>query len=153
MTPSPSPLADTLGTPGAPGSTLEALKRHFQDSEPSGLSGDRLILLTDTQGHRSRARYAALLTQEGGTGEARTAVITAPAFGPHYGPQGAAALRELAHWGQERELPVRETVLNRPDFNRVVEEPDAEEVERLVAASNPSDYGIYTTLKDLEAGL
>ena len=41
---------------------------------------------------------------------------------------------------------MRETVLNPSDFVRVVAEPDADEIARLIAASNPSDPRIYTVL-------
>ncbi|MFC4456466.1 DUF3197 domain-containing protein [Deinococcus sonorensis] len=127
-------IADPLGLTGAPALTLQALQARFEGAD---LRGARLILLTDRQGERLQARYAVLVEASG------ERVLTAAAFGPHYGKAGMEALRRLAQWGDAQGLPVRETVLNASDFNRVVAEPDAEEVGRLVAASNPSDYGIY----------
>lgn len=134
-------VSDPLGVAGAPQETWGAVQAHL---EGSARAGGRLILVTDRQGDRLNAAYAALLVQ--GT----QAVIAAPAFGPRYGRPGAEALAELVQWTQERNWPVRETVLNPSDFVRVLAEPDAEEVGRLIAASTPSDPGIYTTLPKLK---
>jgi hypothetical protein len=134
-------VSDPLGVPGAPQETWGAVQAHL---EGAARAGGRLILVTDRQGDRLNAAYAALIVQNG------QAVIAAPAFGPRYGRPGAEALAELVRWAQERNWPVRETVLNSSDFVRVLAEPDAEEIGRLIAASNPSDPGIYTTLPKLK---
>lgn len=128
-------IADPLGVPGAPLETLQAVKNHFGEAS---LPGGRLILVTDRQDDRARARYAALVTV------GPEVVMSAPAFGLAFGAAGEGALADLMRWADERSLPVRETVLNASDFVRVLAEPDAGEVARLVAASNPSDPGIYT---------
>ncbi len=138
-------MPDMLGIPGAPEATLKAVLTRFQQSE---LKGARLILLTDRQGERSVARYAALVELPG-----EPLALSAPAFGPHYGPAGTAALLELVKWAQAAGLPLRETVLGGPQFHRLADEPDATEIEHLIAASSPSDAGIYTTLKNVLAGL
>lgn len=128
-------LSDPLGVPGAPQETLRALTTRFEGSD---LSGARLTLITDRQGHREAARYAALV-QVG-----PEMVLSVPAFGPHYGPAGQVALQQLARWGQDQGIEnLKETVLNGSDFNRVLAEPSEAEVARLVAAASPSDYGIY----------
>ena len=128
-------IADPLGVPGAPAETLEALTARFTGSD---LTGARLTLITDDQGRREAARYAALVT----VGE--EAVLTAAAFGPRFGDAGTRALRLLAAWARDHGLEnVKETVLNPSDFTRVVGEPDAAEVAHLIAAANPSDLGIY----------
>lgn len=128
-------IADPLGVPGAPAETLEALLGRFAGSD---LSGARLLFITDRQGERALARYAALVTV------GREAVLTAAAFGPQFGEEGRAALRALARWAQERGLGnVKETVLSPSDFTRVIGEPGADEVARLLAAANPSDLNIY----------
>ncbi|GMA14107.1 DUF3197 domain-containing protein [Deinococcus metallilatus] len=132
-------IAEPFGVPGAPLETLHAVLARLEDT---GAADGRLILITDRQGERLQARYAALLTF-GGEAEA---IITAAAFGPAYGPAGAQALADLTRWTQARGWPVRETVLSASDFVRVLAEPDVDEVERLIAASNPSDPAIYTTL-------
>ncbi|GAA5513239.1 hypothetical protein Dcar01_01965 [Deinococcus carri] len=129
-------IADPLGVPGAPLETLHAVLPYLEGA--SGAQG-RLILVTDRQGDRDRARYAALLTAGG------EALVTAAAFGPAFGRAGAQALAELTRRAQAQGWPVRETVLSASDFVRVLAEPDADEVARLVAASNPSDPAIYTT--------
>jgi len=144
MTPS-HPLPDMLGFSGAPEATLKAVLTRFQESE---LRGARLILLTDRQGERSVARYAALVELPG-----EPLALSAPAFGPQYGEAGTAALLELVRWADARGLPLRETVLSATEFGRLSDEPSAAEVQRVIAASSPSDPGIYTTRKNLTAGL
>ncbi|ULH14843.1 DUF3197 domain-containing protein [Deinococcus sp. KNUC1210] len=144
MPPLSEKLTDSLGVAGASDVTLRALLTRLEGSD---LKGARLILLTDRQGERWRARYAALV-QVGGEH-----VLTAPAFGPHFGPAGVAALHSLVHWAEAADVPLRETVLSASDFGRVLEEPQAEDLARLVAASSPSDAGIYLTAKNVQAGL
>ncbi len=139
------PGLDMIGVAGAPEATLQALLGRFQEAD---LTGARLILLTDRQGERSVARYAALIDRPGGP-----RVLSAPAFGPHFGAGGTAALLELAEWAQHHNLPLRETVLGGPQFNRLADGPDPAELLQLIAASNPSDIGIYTTGKNVQAGL
>ncbi|MEW6421849.1 MAG: DUF3197 domain-containing protein [Deinococcota bacterium] len=129
-------IAEPFGVPGAPLETLQAVLSHLADA---GAANGRLILITDRQDERLQARYGALLTFGG------KALVTAPAFGPAYGPEGLQALAELTRWAQERGWPVRETVLSASDFVRVLAEPEEAEVARLIAASNPSDPAIYTT--------
>ncbi|GGL89464.1 hypothetical protein GCM10010840_29460 [Deinococcus aerolatus] len=132
-------IADPLGLPGAPQETLNAVLAHLEQHPSGGAGGPagQLILVTDRQGERDRAGYAAVLI----VGSVATVVATA--FGPRFGRPGMEALVQLVHWAQEREWMVRETVLNSSDFTRVIDEPDAAEVGRLVAASSPSDTGIY----------
>lgn len=144
MTPS-HPLPDTLGFSGAPEATLKAVLARFQESE---LRGARLILLTDRQGERSVARYAALVELPG-----EPLALSAPAFGPQFGAAGTAALLQLVQWAEARGLPLRETVLSGPEFGRLSDEPTDAEVRHLIAASSPSDPGIYTTQKNVTAGL
>lgn len=128
-------IPDPLGVVGAPQQTLRALEAALADLD---LSGAALVLLTDRQGERGTARYAVLVR----AGDA--AYLTVDAFGPRFGADGTAALRDLARWALGRGVTnVRETVVNPPDFARVTREPDADEVRRLLAASNPSDPNIY----------
>ncbi|PNY81970.1 DUF3197 domain-containing protein [Deinococcus koreensis] len=138
-------IADPLGVPGAPLETLNAVMTRFEGSE---LSGGRLILVTDRQGDRARASYAALVVT--GKQANAAAVVTAAAFGPRFGRVGAQALADLVVWATGQALPVCETVLNSSDFSRVLAEPDAREVAQLVASSNPSDPAIYTRLPELQ---
>ena len=138
-------VADPFGVPGAPLSTLRAVLS-FLEGQPGAAEGSaaephgRIILITDRQEERTNRRYAALLT----LGD--EALITAPAFGPAFGEAGTLALKQLVDWTQDRGWAVRETVLNASDFSRVLAEPDEGEVRHLIAASNPSDPAIYTTL-------
>ncbi|MDL2342638.1 DUF3197 domain-containing protein [Deinococcus sp. MIMF12] len=141
-------VLEPLGLPGAP------LETHRELMGLLGEAGSRwgaggpatLYLIADWQGVRDASRYAAVLTR----GE--EAVVTAPAYGPGYGPAGAEALAELVGWTQAQGWPVRETVLNPSDFVRVLAEPDAGEIARLIAASNPSDPRIYTALPRPQPG-
>ena len=144
------PLPDTLGFSGAPEATLKAVLTRFQGSD---LAGARLILLTDRQGERSVARYAALIELPGEAGEPQALALSAPAFGPHYGAAGTAALLELVRWAETNRLPLRETVLGGPEFHRLADEPQPAEIAQLIAASSPVDPGIYTTGKNVLAGL
>lgn len=132
-------IADPLGVPGAPLETLHEVQARFAGSE---LQGGRLVLVTDSQGHRDTAAYGALLVAGAGADAPR--VVTEVAFGPRFGLAGAQALAQLVQWAVGLDWPVRETVLSSADFNRVMSEPDAEGVKALLAASNPSDAAIYT---------
>jgi Protein of unknown function (DUF3197) len=138
-------MPDLLGISGAPKATLHAVLTRFQESDTAG---GRLILLTDRQGERSTARYAALIELGG-----LPAALTAPAFGPHYGPAGTAALLELVQWAQGQDMAFRETVIGGPQMNTLADEPGAAEMLQLIASSSPSDAGIYTTVKNVQAGL
>lgn len=144
MTPAP-PLPDMLGTSGAPSATLRAVLTRFQGSE---LTGARLILLTDTQGQRSRARYAGLVELGG-----EVIALISPAFGPHYSAAGTAALTELVQWAQSQDMALRETVVGGPQMNNLSGEPELAELAQLVASSSPIDAGIYLTQKNVLAGL
>lgn len=133
-------IADPLGVPAAPLETWQAMQTRLDDAD---LTGARLILITDRQGERSQAGYAALVLL--GQRAQETAVISAPAFGPRYGAAGRAALAELVNWADGAGLPTAETILSGGDVQRVLAEPDADEVANLIAASNPADPAIYTT--------
>ncbi|CAM3990578.1 DUF3197 domain-containing protein [Deinococcus marmoris] len=129
-------IADPLGVPGAPQETLTAMMAHLERFHSGGAVG-QLILVTDRQGDRDRAGYAVVLIA------GPVVTVAAQAFGPRYGQPGMQALEQLVRWAQDHEWLVRETVLNGSDFTRVIDEPDAGEIRKLVAASNPSDPGIY----------
>ncbi|GGJ83202.1 DUF3197 domain-containing protein [Deinococcus aquiradiocola] len=143
--PSGSSLPDLLGLNGAPDATLHAVLTRFQASE---LRGGRLILLTDRQGERSRARYAALVEVRG-----EVLAVTGAAFGPHFGRAGTAALAGLVEWAQSAGLSVRETVVGASQLANLAGEPDAAELAGLIASSSPSDPGIYLTDRNVQAGL
>ncbi len=131
-------IPEPLGLSGAPLETLQAVMNGVSPQH------SQLILLTDRQGQRERARYAALFMT--GQGTQATAQLSAAAFGPHFGEAGQTALAELVHWAVSHDMSVRETVLNGPEFDHVTDETDAGTVQQLRAASNPSDAGIYTKL-------
>jgi hypothetical protein len=129
-------IADPLGVPGAPHETLNAVMAHLEQHH-AGAAVGRLILVTDRQGDRDHAGYAAVLTA------GPVVTVAAQAFGPRFGPAGMEALEQLVRWAQAHGWPVRETVMNVSDFTRVIDEPQTAEIRRLLAASNPSDPGIY----------
>lgn len=133
---------DPIGLPGASLETLNEVRSRFQGVD---LQGGHLLMVTDTQGHREGARYGAVVVPPAsaqGLGVDR-AVVISPSFGPRFGAAGQEALAGLADWAAGAGLVLRETVLPAGDFVRVLEEPDTREVNRLVAASNPVDAGIY----------
>ena len=133
---------DPIGLPGASLETLNEVRLRFEGVE---LRGGHLLMVTDTQGHRGAARYGAVLVPPANAqslGVSR-AVVISPSFGPRFGAAGQEALAGLADWAAGAGLVLRETVLPAGDFVRVLEEPDTREVNRLVAASNPVDAGIY----------
>lgn len=129
-------IADPLGVPGAPHETLNAVMAYLEHHRAGGAAG-QLILVTDRQGDRGHAGYAAVLIA------GPVVTVAAQAFGPRFGPAGMEALEQLVRWAQAHKWPVRETVLNVSDFTRVIDEPETAEIRRLMAASNPSDPGIY----------
>ncbi|RJF71091.1 DUF3197 domain-containing protein [Deinococcus cavernae] len=131
-------IDEPLGVPGAPFDTLQAVQEVFTSAK---VAGGQLIMITDQHGRRDQAQYAALIRVPGHAAE-----LTAPAFGPQFGESGVLALRDLALWADTHGLVIKETVLSPGDFTRLVGEPDEAEVMRLIAAANPSDVGIYTTL-------
>ncbi|MDV6374272.1 DUF3197 domain-containing protein [Deinococcus arenicola] len=131
----PLQIADPLGVPGAPHDTLNAVMSHVEQHLEGAVG--QLILVTDRQGDRDRAGYAVVLIV------GAVVTVAANAFGPRFGRPGMDALMQVVRWAQDREWQVRETVLNASDFTRVIDEPDTTEVRKLMAASNPSDPGIY----------
>lgn len=131
-------IDEPLGVPGAPYETLQAVQDAFRSDE---VTGGQLIMITDQHGRRDQAQYAALIRVPGHATE-----LTGPAFGPQFGEAGLHALRDLAVWADVHGLVVKETVLSPGDFTRLIGEPDEQEIMRLIAAANPADVGIYTTL-------
>ncbi len=129
------PLSDPLGVLGAPAETLRALTDHFGDQD---LTGAILVLVTDTQGKRDHARYAAVVHTKSET------ALTVDAFGPRFGEEGEGALRSLAGWARAAGIEnVKETVISSYDFGRWLREPEEAEVNKLMAAANPSNLDIY----------
>lgn len=130
-------ISEPIGVPGAPTDTLAAFLTAVRHLD---LDHAKLIFLTDTQGDRQHARYAALLVR------GQEAMLSAAAFGPTFGSQGILCLKELGDWATQQGVPTRETLMNPSDFVRVLDEPEPAEIARLIAASNPADTRIYTTL-------
>lgn len=128
-------VPEPLGVVGAPLQTLDALVKYLERSD---LESAVLNLVTDSQGKRDFARYAALVLVED------AAVLTVDAFGPRYEHEGREALRGLLRWAAQRQIAtIRETVVNTYDFNRLVREPDEQDIRQLTAAANPTDPNIY----------
>ena len=128
-------LSDPLGVLGAPAETLRALTDHFEGQD---LSDAVLVFVTDTQGKRANARYAAVLHTPAET------AVTVDAFGPRFGEEGEGALRSLASWARSAGVVnVKETIISGYDFGRWLREPDQMELNKLMAAANPSSLDIY----------
>lgn len=135
----PMNIIDPLGVPAAPQETLQVLMPLLEQAE---LSSARLTLVTDRQGDRENCGYAAVLKIQ------TDILVTAHAFGPRFGQEGAEALATLVNWATEHNVAVFETVLNPSDFTRVIAEPDQDELAALTAASNPTDPNIYTKMPE-----
>ncbi|WP_027482786.1 DUF3197 domain-containing protein [Deinococcus pimensis] len=128
-------ISDPLGVVGAPLETLAELRAAVGDRS---LAGGTLVLVTDRQGERGRGAYGALLWVDA------QLWLTVASFGPRFGEDGARALSDLVRWAGEGGITaIRETVVPVPQFNRVLREPDEAELRAVIAASNPSDAGIY----------
>jgi|GEM_PF-143395 len=129
-------ISEPVGVPGAPKETLEALESVLERLPHKA----RILLITDIQGHRSNARYAALFLF-GGEG-----VLSREAFGPRYGPEGILALDTLVRTLLERGFEdFKECVVMPSDFGRLMQEPEGLELERLLSSANPTDPNIYLT--------
>lgn len=133
---------DPIGIASAPRETWQALQEHL-DAVTAPHDNPRLVLVTDRQGDRQNAAYAALIKL--GHGENETALLSAPSFGPRFGELGVEALAELVRWAESQQFNIKETVLSAGDFQRVLAEPDEHEVKALFAACNFTDPAIYTT--------
>lgn len=126
-----------LGVPGAPLETLQAVQANYEGVK---ISDGQVIMITNQQGHRDQAQYAALIRVPN-----CDPAMTSAAFGPQFGEAGSAALHDLAVWADTHGLVMKETVVSSGDFTRVTEEPEEHDLARLLAAANPTDKAIYLT--------
>ena len=126
---------ERTGFKGLPKETLEQLKPRISKLHLPSL---KVILVTDHQGHRDRARYRVFLV--GG----RHALLTEDAFGPAYGEAGERALAELVQLLRKGgAYNFKEAVLP-PDVYAALDAMDEAAVrERLLANANPADPGLY----------
>jgi hypothetical protein len=128
-------LADTWGAQGRPRETLAALAQPLKSLNAETTT---VVLVTDWQGSRENANYALFAHDKGQT------VVSADAFGPRYGATGVAALRELVEGLQNRGAEnFKEAILAPHEFNRLLEEPSAAMILRLLAIANPIDVALY----------
>lgn len=128
-------IMEIVGLRGAPQETLRALKEALKGIDfPEAV----VTYITDWQDQRARARFAVFVRQ----GKHR--VLSRDAFGPRFGLEGDAALKELTLWFIERGVTeFREAVIPPSEYAALFE-LEAEEAQKLiVASSNPTDPALY----------
>ncbi len=126
---------DTVGIRGAPRETLSALKEALK-----GVNFTQAVVtyLTDWQDQRARARFA-IFVREG-----KRRVLSLDAFGPRFGAEGDAALREITLWFIEQGVTEFREAIVAPSEYAALFERGEEEVGKLIAATaNPTDPMLY----------
>lgn len=126
---------EIIGLRGAPQETLRALKEALKGvSFPEALA----IYITDWQDQRAQARFALFVRQ----GKHR--VLSRDAFGPRFGLEGDAALKDLTLWLIERGVTDFKEAVVAPSEFAALFELEAEEAQKLIMASaNPTDPMLY----------
>jgi len=126
---------ERIGFRGLPKETLEKLLPRLKKLHLPSL---KVILVTDYQGRRERARYRVFLV--GG----KHALLSEDAFGPAYGEEGRRALTELIERLRKGgAYNFKEAVLP-PDVYSTLDELDPGTLrERLLANANPADPALF----------
>jgi len=134
MNSSSEPL-DPVGLRGAPRETLTAMKLELRGVK---LGEAVVTLIADWQDRRDSGRYAVLVRVGG------SQIVSEDAFGGRYGPSGTQALAELVtHLIEHGATNFKESVLAPHEFTRLLEYPDAHNLQRISANANPCDPEIY----------
>ncbi len=126
---------ERIGFKGLPKETLEALRPRLKKLHLPSL---KVVLVTDRQGQRERARYRVLLI--GG----KHALLTEDAFGPAHGEDGVRTLAQLIEILRKGgAFNFKEAVLP-PDVYAALDAMDEGAArERLLANANPADPALY----------
>lgn len=128
-------LLETAGLRGAPAETLRAIEAALKGLD---LARSQVVLVTDWQDHRRDQRYGVMVV-----GSERV-LISAGAFGPHFGAAGREALAAVVRGLSDRgALNFKESVIAPHEFGRVFDEPSLDDVRRLLSNANPVDPLIY----------
>ena len=131
----PLETLDPVGLRGAPLESLNAMKLALRGVK---LNDATVILIADWQDRRDQGRYA-VLVRDGGSH-----VVSEDAFGGRYGADGVKALADLVTFLCEQGATnFKESVLAPHEFTRLLEYPDAHNLQRISANANPSDFEIY----------
>ena len=131
----PVETLDPIGLRGAPFESLNAMKLALRGVK---LIGATVTLIADWQDRRDSARYAVLVRDND------SHVVSEDAFGGRYGADGVKALAELVTFLCEQGATnFKESVLAPHEFTRLLEYPDAHNLQRISANANPSDPEIY----------
>ncbi|MCX7783337.1 MAG: DUF3197 domain-containing protein [Meiothermus sp.] len=126
---------ELVGIRGAPQETLSALKEALK-----GVDFTQAVVsyLTDWQDQRAKARFA-IFVREG-----KHRVLSLDAFGPRFGPQGDAALKEITLWFIERGVTdFKEAVIAPSEYGALFELDDEEANKLIVTSANPTDPMLY----------
>jgi hypothetical protein len=126
---------EVVGLRGAPQKTLQALKEALKGVDfPEAV----VTYLTDWQDQRAQARFAIFVRQ----GKHRT--LSRDAFGPRFGLEGDAALREITLWFIERGVTdFKEAVVAPSEYAGLFELEDEEAHKLIIACANPTDPMLY----------
>lgn len=127
---------DLIGVRGAPRHTLEDVYQALRGAKLSELIA---TFITDWQDQRGQARYA-LFARWG-----HHAFLTKDAFGPRFGGEGDAALRELVEWLQSHGVvKFYETVLPPSEYAGIFGAEAGKVMNQIMASANPADPALYT---------
>lgn len=132
----PLETLDPVGLRGAPLESLNAVKLALRGVT---LIDATVTLIADWQGRRDSARYAVLVRDGSGRH-----IVSEDAFGGRYGADGVKALADLVTLLCDQGASnFKESILAPPEFTRLLEYPDAHNLQRIAANANPSDPEIY----------
>jgi len=126
---------EIIGFKGMPKKTLEALEAKLKKLHFPSMT---VVVVTDHQGDRARARYRVLLVA------GKHVFFTEEAFGPGLGKEGAEALAELIN--KLREAGVRrfkEATLPPDVYENLDEMPADKALERILASAGLADPRLY----------
>jgi len=126
---------EIVGLRGAPQKTLLALKEALKGVDfPEAV----VTYITDWQDQRAQARFAIFV------GQGRHRILSLDAFGPRFGAEGDAALREITLWFIERGVTeFKEAVVAPSEYAALFELDDREAQKRIAASANPTDPMLY----------
>lgn len=126
---------EIVGFRGAPQETLRAFKEALKGVN---LPEAVVVYLTDWQDQRAKARFAVFVRQ----GKHR--ILSLDAFGPRFGPEGDAALREITLWFIKRGVTeFKEAIIAPSEFAALFELEKEETQKRIMASANPTDPALY----------
>ncbi|WP_457630069.1 DUF3197 domain-containing protein [Oceanithermus sp.] len=126
---------EIIGFKGMPEKTLEALESRLKKLHFPSMT---VVMVTDSQGDRQKARYRVLLVA------GKHVFFTEEAFGPGFGEEGAEALARLVR--RLRDAGVRrfkEATLPPDVYEALDEMPPDKALQRVLASAALADPRLY----------